>query len=217
MKSLLISVLMLPSLLFATGNEGPIRTQAGLEFSKTDAPEIFRRKKKKVKPLGIGLVAGQPTGFGARVIFQPSRFAVSGDFGFKNVRSDSGLKVGVGVIKVDARYYADGIFGALLRPYVFGGLTMLTGKFELGRESQMNLDAGVGAGIRLGKIGIDAEAGLMAPAYQPESYTTGVRGFTNISVIFWPIVIEKDLTKRNAREKRKREKARERRKAERRG
>lgn len=211
MKSFWIGLLLLPLCANAGGTGPVVRTDPHFAFSQQEAPEIFKRKKKKVKPLGIGLVAGQPMGFGGRVTFQPSRFALNGDFGFKQVRTDSGLKVAVGVIKVDARYYAGGLVGALVRPYAFGGLTMLRGKFDLRPESQLNLDAGVGAGIRLGKIGIDVEAGLMAPAYQPESFTTGIKGFTNVSVMYWPIVIEKDLTRRNEREKRRKQREREKR------
>lgn len=216
MKRLIWLAFCLPLAGFGSNGGPEYRTEAKVAFDSQEGPAIFKRKKKKIKPLGIGLVAGQPMGFGGRITIQPGRFAINGDFGFKNVRSDSGLKVGVGVIKLDARYYAGGLFGALLRPYAFGGLTMLRGKFELSPESQLNLDAGVGAGIRLGKIGIDVEAGLLAPAYQPESFTTGIKGFTNVSVMYWPIVVEKDLTRQNAREKRRKDREREKRREDRR-
>jgi hypothetical protein len=175
----------------------PVHTQAlavtGLRaegncFCNPAESFLGRKKKKKHKAnfFAVGAVIGDPVGFGGRVIVRPSRLAVAGDIAYNRIRTDRGLLTHAIVLKTDARYYADGLLAKLLRPYVFVGATMQRGNFDETKvESVFAADAGVGAGIKLWRLELNAEVGLLLPVKQTEAYSPGVGAFANVGIMVW--------------------------------
>jgi hypothetical protein len=152
------------------------------------AESFFGKKKKKhkAKVLAAGVVIGDPVGFGGRVIFRPSRLAVSGDIAYNRLRTDRGLMTNAMVLKADARYYADGFLAKVLRPYVFAGAFMQRGNFnESTVESVFAADTGVGAGIKLWRLELNGEIGVLIPVKQTETYRPGLGAFANIGIMVW--------------------------------
>jgi hypothetical protein len=145
-----------------------------------------RKKKHKAKLFAIGAVVGAPVGFGGRVIVRPTRLAFAGDIAFNRLRTDLGPMVNAVVVKADARYYSKGIISKLLRPYIFTGLTMQRGRFdETQVQSVYALDAGVGAGIKLWRLEINGEAGILLPVRQVQAYRPGLGVLANVGVMWW--------------------------------
>ncbi|HEX2901113.1 MAG TPA: hypothetical protein VHS96_15450 [Bacteroidia bacterium] len=156
----------------------------------SDSYDLFNKKKKKkkhkAKVLAAGAVIGTPVGFGGRVIFRPTRLAAAGDIAFNRIRTDRGLLTNAIVLKADARFYADGFIAKLLRPYIFAGMTMQRGNFsETGVESVFAADAGVGGGIKLWRLEINGEVGILVPVKQVETYKPGLGAFANIGIMVW--------------------------------
>jgi hypothetical protein len=153
----------------------------------TPTSDIFKRKKKhKAKLFAAGAVIGNPVGFGGRVIFRPSRLAAAGDIAYNRIRTDRGILTHAMVLKADARFYSDGFIAKLLRPYVFGGMTMQRGNFsEVKAESVFAADAGIGGGIKLWRLEINGEIGILVPVKQVETYKPGLGAFANIGIMFW--------------------------------
>lgn len=193
-------VLCLTSMASATPVEtGP--QKAGLAFADTyqvdkissslSQPLDFeawkrRKRRKKKRTLAVGVVVGAPAGLGARGIFRLKTFGIAGDIAYNRVRSDSGPLVNTLVSKLDARFYRKGLLGKLLRVYVFGGATMQRGKWDtMNMESAFQIDAGIGGGIKLWSISINAEAGLLIPAISPENFNPGFGVFANVAVMAW--------------------------------
>jgi hypothetical protein len=212
-RNLLIAFMGLSMLLIAPGLFAQLRadSQARLAFSSTDFSEdysewdglgmqdhemadMFKKKRKKRKKrrkkntLAIGLVAGGPVGFGGRVVFRPSRLAVAGDIAYSRIRTDNGPLIGAMTAKIDARFYSKGIIARLLRPYIFAGATMQRGQFnEVSPESVFYMDAGVGGGIKLWRLEINAEVGMLIPALAVEAYQPRLGVFGNVGVLIWLI------------------------------
>lgn len=156
-----------------------------------DSPTIFgkgKKKKRKKNTLAVGAVIGGPVGFGGRVVFRPTRLAIAADIAYNRVRTDLGPLVGSVALKADARLYSKGLISKLLRPYIFGGVTMQRGDFDpenISMESVYALDAGIGGGIKLFRLEINGEVGIMAPWHQPETFRPGLDLFANIGILFW--------------------------------
>jgi hypothetical protein len=145
-----------------------------------------KKKKHKAKVLALGAVIGDPVGFGGRVIFRPTRLAVAGDLAFNRIRTDRGLMANALVMKADARYYSDGFIAKVLRPYIFAGATMQRGKFnELNVETVFAADTGVGAGIKLWRLELNGEVGILLPVKQTETYRPGLGAFANVGIMVW--------------------------------
>ncbi len=197
-KSLILSVVIFLSAFAGILKAQPIASQAlavtGLTAEGNcfcnDSYDFFDKRKKKKKhknkTLAVGAVIGTPVGFGGRVIFRPTRLAVSGDIAYNRIRTDRGLLTNAIVLKADARYYADGFVAKLLRPYVFAGMTMQRGNFnEESIQSVFAADAGVGAGIKIWKLEVNAEAGILVPVRGTEAYSPGFGAFANVGIMFW--------------------------------
>jgi hypothetical protein len=156
-----------------------------------DSYDLFDKRKKKKKKhknrtFAVGAVIGTPVGFGGRVIFRPTRLAVAGDIAYNRIRTDRGLLTNAIVLKADARYYADGFIAKMLRPYVFAGMTMQRGNFNEEKvESVFAADAGVGAGVKIWKLEVNAEAGILVPIRGTEAYDPGFGAFANVGIMFW--------------------------------
>ena len=145
-----------------------------------------KKKRDKANFLAAGVVIGTPVGFGGRVIVRPSRLAVAGDIAYNRIRTDNGTMVNALVLKTDARLYAKGFIAKLLRPYVFGGMYLQRGNFnEATPESVFAADTGLGAGIKLWHLEINAEAGLTIPIRQVDSYRPGFGAFANVGIMYW--------------------------------
>lgn len=188
---LMFSMSVLPLIGLASGPEKLVQTGLQAEGNCFCSQEtIFgkKRKKHKKKFLAAGLVVGGPVGLGGRIIIRPSRLAVVGDIAYNRVRSDQGVMTNAIATKVDARLYGKGLLGKLLRPYVFGGLSMQRGRFdEMVTQSVFAADAGVGGGIKLWRLEVNAEAGLLVPIKQIEAYRPGLNVFANIGIMIWLI------------------------------
>jgi hypothetical protein len=176
----------------------PLTTQAlsmtglhaeGNTFCNADWDLFNKRKKKKkhkAKTFAAGVVVGTPVGFGGRVIFRPSRLAVAGDIAYNRIRTDKGLLTNAMVLKLDARFYGKGLFAKLLRPYIFTGMTMQRGNFN---ESQVQsvyaVDAGVGGGVKLWRLEVNGEVGILIPVRGVETYKPSFGAFANVGVMWW--------------------------------
>lgn len=157
-----------------------------------DSEDWFKKKKKKKRKhhkrntFAIGAVSGGPLGFGGRTVLRVGMFGIAGDFAYNRIRNDYGLKVDALAMKVDARLYSNKLIGKLLRTYTFAGMTSQRGRFDgtVG-QSVYSMDAGFGAGIKLWKLEVAAEAGVLIPVRQVEAYRPGFGAFVNASVLVW--------------------------------
>lgn len=167
----------------------------GLGIQDREMADLFKKKRKKKRKkrrkkntLAIGLVAGGPVGFGGRVVFRPSRLAIAGDIAYSRIRTDNGPLIGAMTAKIDARFYSKGIIARLLRPYIFAGATMVRGPFdETTPQSVFSMDAGLGGGIKLWRLEINAEAGMLIPVNSVEAYKPRFGVFGNVGVLIWLI------------------------------
>lgn len=164
----------------------------GLQFSAEameSEMDLFKRKKrrrKRARTLGVGLVVGGPVGLGARGLLRLGSFGISGDLAYNRLRSDSGPLVDVFTSKVDARFYSKSFFGKLLRFYVFAGGTMQRGLWDgEAMQSAFLMDAGLGGGIKISRVSVNAEVGLLIPAVKLENYKPGFGAFANVAVLIW--------------------------------
>lgn len=154
---------------------------AGFDFWKRK-----RRKRRRKRTLAVGVVVGGPVGLGGRGLLRLGSFGISGDLAYNRIRSDSGPLVDAFTSKIDARFYSKSFFGKLLRFYVFGGATLQRGKWdEVVTQSAFLLDAGLGGGIKISRISVNAEAGLLIPAVQLDAYKPGFGVFANVGVLLW--------------------------------
>ena len=185
-------MLLLAAPAMANGPE-KIEQTVGLKFDQVASPlspegvDLFGKKRRK-NTFALGAVFGGPTGFGGRAVLRLGRFGIAADASGKNVRLDNGLKVGATVVKADARLYGKGILSKLVRPYIFGGATALIAdfsEFEPTKEAIMFADAGVGGGIKLGRLEINGEAGLAIPVDTHANFQTGVDVFGSVAILFW--------------------------------
>lgn len=149
-----------------------------------------KRKKKWLKPkhntFAVGLVGGDPLGLGARAIFRIGQFGASADFAYNRLRDDDGDKLGALGMKTDFRLYTKDPLMKIVRAYTFVGLTSHRAMFnETKHQSVYLIDGGFGAGVKLFRLEIGAEAGLLIPARQVENYKPGLGAFVNASVMLW--------------------------------
>lgn len=157
-----------------------------MEGMESDYEAWKRRRRRKKRTLAVGVVMGGPAGFGGRGIFRIKNFGVAADLTWGRVRTDAGPRVGAFTTKIDARFYRKGLLGKLLRVYAFGGATIQRGMWdETNTSSAVQIDAGVGGGIKLWSISINAEVGVLAPAVKPENYNPGFGVFGNVAVMLW--------------------------------
>jgi hypothetical protein len=168
--------------------------RSGFQASGIDMAELRRRKKKRRRKrrrkntLAVGAVAGGPVGFGGRVVFRPSRLAFAGDIAYNRLRTDNGPLVGALTTKLDARIYSKGLIARLLRTYLFAGGTMQRGEFQEGRmQSVWQMDAGIGGGLKLWRLEINGEVGLLIPVSGVEAYQPRFNVFGNVGVLIWLI------------------------------
>ncbi len=171
--------------------------KAGLAFSNAEISRnealglgldawINRKRKRKKRTLAIGVVVGNPAGLGGRAILRIKNVGLAGDIAYNRIRSDSGPLVNSVVTKLDARFYRRGLLGKLLRVYGFGGVTMQNGKWDgVNNQSALQIDAGIGGGIKLWQLSINGEIGLLIPAVKPTNYDPGFGVFANIAVMLW--------------------------------
>lgn len=154
--------------------------------SEAQAPTLFGKKKHRGKHwLAGGVVFGQPAGFGGRVLVTPWRLGFVADFAFDQIRLDNGYAAGAMTVKVDARWYGKGFLKNFFRPYMFGGITTTLANFNEFDKSLIRADAGVGAEVRIWRVGLNAEAGLLLPLEYVQNYHKGVGFFGNIGVVFF--------------------------------
>lgn len=195
-----LSISLFSALMFLVASpamaNGPLKIEktAGLQFDQTASPlspegvDLFGKKKRK-NTFALGAVIGGPTGFGGRAVLRLGRFGIAADASTKkSIRLDNGLKVGATVVKADARLYGKGLLSRLVRPYIFGGATAMIAnfsEFEPTKESLMFADAGVGGGIKLGRLEINGEAGLAIPVNSQENFTKGLDVFGSVAILFW--------------------------------
>ena len=160
----------------------------------TTADFLDRKKKRKKRKflapkhntLAIGLVGGDPLGLGLRGIFRLGVIGVSADLAYNRIRDDQGDKVSAVGLKTDFRIYSKGLIAKLIRPYTFVGITTQRGQFnETKSESVYLIDGGFGAGVKLFRLEIGAEAGILIPARQLTDYRPGLGAFVNASVVMW--------------------------------
>jgi hypothetical protein len=204
MKGILLVCLSLLILTDPLHAQSAALTGTGLAFGPTlalgmEAEEIgletedwFKKKKKrkhrdrKRNTFAIGAASGGPLGFGGRTVVRFGMIGVAGDFAYNRIRNDFGTKVDALAMKVDARLYGNRLIAKLLRTYTFVGMTAQQGRFDGNSwQSVYSMDAGFGAGIKLWKLEIGAEAGLLIPVHQLESYKPGFGAFMNASVLVW--------------------------------
>jgi hypothetical protein len=161
----------------------------GTHLQGNSMTDLFKkRKKRKRNTLALGLVAGGPVGFGGRVVFRPSRLAVAGDIAYSRIRTDDGPLIGAMTAKIDARFYSKGFIARLLRTYAFAGMTVHRGRFnEVASQSVLLVDGGIGGGIKLWRLEINAEVGLLVPAIRVEAYKPRLGVFANVGVLIWVI------------------------------
>lgn len=161
----------------------------GLGLDLMDARKKKKRKKrrrKKKNTFAIGAVAGAPVGFGGRVVFRPTRFGVAADIAYNRLRTDRGPLVGAVTAKIDGRFYSKGLLAKLLRIYTFAGATLQRASFdEEHMESVYSMDAGLGAGIKLFRMEVNAEVGLLIPVRGVDAYQPRLNAFGNVGVLFW--------------------------------
>ncbi len=195
---MLLLLFLFPNTSQAT-NTGP-RT-AGLAFAETLSPTVSlldqtssadleawkrRRRRKKKNTFAVGVVVGSPVGLGARAIFRIKNFGIAGDIAYNRIRSDGGPLVNALVTKVDARFYRRGLLGKLLRVYALGGVTMQHGFWdEVNYQTAIQINAGIGGGIKLWRISVNGEVGVLIPAVKPANYNPGFGAFANIGVMLW--------------------------------
>lgn len=161
------------------------------EFSAS-AEDWFKKKKKKKRKhhkrntFAVGAASGGPLGFGGRTVLRFGMIGVAADFAYNRIRNDYGTKVDALAMKVDARLYGNRLLAKLLRTYTFAGMTMQHGRFDgsVG-QSVYSMDAGFGAGIKLWKLEVGAEAGILIPVRQLDAYRPGFGAFINASVLIW--------------------------------
>lgn len=147
-----------------------------------------KRRRRKKNTLAVGLVAGGPIGFGGRVIFRPTRLAVAADIAYNRLRTDQGPMVNAMTAKIDARLYSKGFIARLLRTYLFVGGTMQRGNFSDGlTQSVWQMDAGIGGGIKLWRLEINGEVGLLIPVSGVDAYQPRFNVFGNVGVMIWLI------------------------------
>lgn len=164
--------------------------QTGLTAEGNDFFGTFdkrkRKKRKRNRTFAAGLVVGAPAQLGLRVVLRPTRLAVAGDIGWSRLRNDFGTLTDITTIKLDARYYGDQFLAKLVRFYVLGGATIRSGKFnETSTETLFAANAGLGGGIKLWKLEVNAEAGLMVPINTSTHYDQRFGVFSNIGILFW--------------------------------
>ncbi len=145
-----------------------------------------RRRRRKKRTFAIGAVVGGPTNLGARALLRVGYLGLAGDFTYQRLRSDAGPLVDVFTTKADLRLYSKSFFGRIFRFYVFGGTTLQHGAWD-GEVMQtaVLLDAGAGAGIKLWRLSINAEAGLLIPARELPAYKPRFGAFANVAVLLW--------------------------------
>ena len=180
-------------------NPGPGTHKAGLAFSGAvdydfvDGHDIWdwkkrrrKRRRKRNRTFGVGAVIGGPTNIGARALLKLRYVGISGDFTYQRLRSDPGPLVDVFTTKADLRLYSKSFFGRIFRFYVFGGTTLQHGRWDgENMQTAVLLDAGAGAGIKLWRLSINAEAGLLLPAKELPTYNPGFGAFANVAVMLW--------------------------------
>lgn len=196
---MLVLVFLLPTSVKGT-DTGP--RKAGLAFGQVEQPAFSvldigygsdldawkrrRRRKKKKRTLAIGVVVGSPVGLGGRAILRIKNLGFAGDIAYNRIRSDSGPLVNALVTKLDARFYRKGLLGKLLRVYVFGGATIQRGRWDdVNYKSALQIDTGIGGGIKLWSISINGEVGLLIPAIKPTNYDPGFGVFANLGIMLW--------------------------------
>ena len=145
-----------------------------------------KRKHKKNNTFALGAVAGAPIGFGGRAVFRTKRLGISGDIAYNRLRTDPGPLVGAVTAKIDGRFYSKGFLAKLLRTYGFAGATIQHASFdEEHRQSVYAMDAGFGAGIKLFRLEVNAEVGLLIPVRGVETYQPRFNAFGNVGVLVW--------------------------------
>ena len=206
----IVGMLLLALLIPISSNaNGPVTTDdhgprtAGLAFANVQdgSSDVFsaglglgseldawkrRRRRKKKRTFAVGVVVGNPAGLGGRAILRIKNFGIAGDIAYNRVRSDSGPLVDALVTKIDARFYRPGLLGKLLRVYVFGGATMQSGRWdEVNFDTAVQIDVGIGGGIKLWRLSINGEVGMLIPAVKPVNYDPGFGVFANLAVMVW--------------------------------
>lgn len=151
------------------------------------SPYLFgKKKKRKSRLLAVGVVLGGPVNLGGRALLKIGRFGVAADAAFKKIRLDTGPRIGILALKVDGRIYGKGFLARLMHPYLFGGATIQHGDFDSEiAESVIQGDAGLGLGIRLGRLEIGGQAGVLIPLRRADNYQPGLNVFANLSAMFW--------------------------------
>jgi hypothetical protein len=196
--ALVVAVVPLPAQTSALTGPGlafgpALALETDTEVVGSDASDWLKKRKKKRKhhdrkrnTFAIGAASGGPLGFGGRTVLRFGMIAVAGDFAYNRIRNDFGAKVDALAMKVDARLYSQRMLAKIFRTYTFAGMTMQHGRFDgsLG-QSVYSMDAGFGAGLKLWKLEIGAEAGILIPVHQLESYRPGFGAFMNASVLIW--------------------------------
>ena len=205
MKGILLVCLSLLILIDPLHAQSTALTGTGLAFGPSLALDMeteeigletedwFKKKKKKRKhrdhkrnTFAIGAASGGPLGFGGRTVLRFGMIGVAGDFAYNRLRNDLGVKVDALAMKVDARLYSNRLLAKLFRTYTFVGMTTQQGRFDGSLwQSVYSMDAGFGAGIKLWKLEIGAEAGVLIPVHQLETYKPGLGAFINASVLVW--------------------------------
>lgn len=200
---MLALVFFLPTAVEAS-DHGPVK--AGLAFAQEDGTDDLafgesffdlgygseldawkrRRRRKKKRTFAVGVVVGSPAGLGGRAILRVKNIGIAGDIAYNRIRSDSGPLVNALVTKIDARFYRKGLLGKLLRVYAFGGATIQRGRWdEVNYRSALQIDTGIGGGIKLWRLSVNGEVGLLIPAIKPDNYDPGFGVFANVAVMLW--------------------------------
>ena len=89
-------------------------------------------------------------------------------------------------MKLDARWYGKGFFAKILRPYIFTGMTMQRGNWDEPKaQSVFAVDAGVGGGVKLWRLEVNGEVGILIPVKGTEAYKPSFGAFANVGVMWW--------------------------------
>lgn len=164
--------------------------ESGTGAGDFSAQDWFKKRKKRRRKntFAVGLVAGGPVGFGARGVFRLDRIGVAADVAYNRIRDDDGDMVNAFAMKADFRLYSKGILAKLVRPYTFIGVTTQRGRFDEGMAQSVYLmDGGIGAGVKLWRLEIGAEAGVLIPFRQLDTYRPGLGAFVNANILLWLI------------------------------
>ena len=196
----LISSLMLaPDTLSAqmqATRPGVFLSEDVLNIGLGNSDDLFDRRKKKKKKrnrfeakhntLAVGLVGGDPLGLGGRAVFRMGQVGLAADVAYNRIRDDEGDKLGALGFKTDFRFYTKDPLMKILRAYTFIGLTSHRARFnETTHQSVYLMDGGFGAGVKLFRLEIGAEAGVLIPAKDLDNYKPGLGAFLNASVAVW--------------------------------